>query len=115
MSKVQVQRIHSITGHNDAVYTLQGSDEPNKVFSAAGDGMVVLWDLHAPENGQLIARLPNSIYALHYNAKTDLLIAGHNYEGIHVLDWKNKREVASLLLTKAAIFDIQSYNDGVLV
>jgi WD40 repeat protein len=115
MSKVQVQRVHSITGHNDAVYCLQPSNDPGKFFSAAGDGMAVLWDLNEPDNGQLIARLPNSIYALHYDRKADVVIAGHNYDGIHVLDWQNKKEIGSLHLSKAAIFDIQQSGDHILV
>jgi WD40 repeat protein len=115
MSKVQVARVHSLTGHNDSIYTLQPSSAPGHFFSAAGDGMVVLWNLDDPENGQLIARLPNSIYGLHYHSKLDVLIAGHNYEGIHVLDWKNKKEIGSLQLTTSSIFDIQSTENFVLV
>ncbi len=115
MSKVQVQKLHSLTGHNDAIYTLQPCSEAPMFFSAAGDGMVVLWDLRQPENGQLIARLPNSIYSIYYDGDSDLLVAGHNYEGIHVLDWKNKKEIGSLQLTKAAIFDIQRFHSGILV
>lgn len=111
MHKIQVTRLHSLTGHNDSIYTLQPSSQPDQVFSAAGDGMVVLWDLTTPENGQLIAKLPNSIYALHYHRQQDILIAGHNYEGIHLLDWKNKKEIGSLQVTKAPIFDIQSTGD----
>ena len=115
MSKVQVARIHSLTGHRDAIYALQPSATPSQFFSAAGDGMVALWDLNSPEQGQLIAKLPNSVYALHYLADEDILVAGQNFEGIHLLDWKNKKEIGSLQLTKAAIFDIQSFDDMLLL
>lgn len=115
MSKIEVHKIHTLTGHRDAVYTLQPSNESNKIFSAAGDGMVVLWNLSHPEEGELIAKLPNSIYALHYLTKDNLLIAGHNYEGIHLLDWQNKKEVASLKLGVSSIFDIQSYDNDLLI
>jgi WD40 repeat protein len=115
MSNVQVSRLQTLTGHRDCVYTLAKSNEPHRFFSGAGDGMVVMWDLNNPESGELIAKLPNSIYALHYHSENDLLIAGHNYDGIHLLDWKNKKEIASLQLTKAAIFDIQSFNDHLFV
>lgn len=114
MSKVQVTRLQSLTGHREPVYTLQRSSSENKFFSAAGDGMVVLWDQAEPESGQLIAQLPNSVYALHFYEKNNILVAGHNYEGIHLLDWQNKKEKASLQMTKAAIFDIQSF-DGFFV
>lgn len=114
MSKVQVTRVQSLTGHREPVYTLQPSTTEHAFFSAAGDGMVVLWDQAKTETGQLIAQLPNSVYALHYYKTDDILIAGHNYEGIHLLDWQNKKEIASLQMTKAAIFDIQSF-DGYLI
>ena len=113
--KVQVQKLHSLTGHRDSVYTLQRSSTDRIIFSGSGDGMVVSWDLANPESGQLIAKLPNSVYALHHHPESDLLIAGHNYEGIHLLDWQNKREAGSLQLTKAAIFDIQSHDQHLLV
>lgn len=108
MTTVQVRKMHTLSGHNDCVYTLERSAENNLVFSGAGDGMVAVWDLNTPETGHLVARLPNSVYSLHYHHATTLLVAGHNYEGIHLLDWKNKKETGSLQLTKAAIFDLKS-------
>ncbi len=114
-SGVQVNRIHSLTGHRDCVYTLEPAGEDHLFFSGAGDGMVVAWNLEQPEEGDLIAKLPNSIYALHHLPQHNLLMVGHNYDGIHALDWKNKKEVASLHLSKASIFDIKSYGDELLV
>ncbi|MEJ1238828.1 WD40 repeat domain-containing protein [Chryseolinea sp. T2] len=108
MLKVQVDKLHTLTGHNQSVYALQPSSKLNVVFSAAGDGMVAMWDLEQPESGHLVARLSNSIYALHFHQPSNLLIAGHNYDGIHLLDWEERKEVGSLQLTGAAIFDIQS-------
>lgn len=113
MHKVNIAKTKVFTGHRDCVYTLQPSNKVNLFFSGAGDGMVVCWDMQNPDEGQLIAKLPNSIYALHYHAPSNLLLAGHNYDGIHVLDWENKKEVASLHLTRAAIFDIQSHANSV--
>jgi WD40 repeat protein len=113
--KVQVDKLHTLTGHNQSVYTLQPSSKANIVFSAAGDGMVAMWDLEQPETGRLIARLSNSIYALHYHPDSNLLIAGHNYEGIHVLDWEQQKEVGSLKVTASAIFDIQSMGHHLFV
>jgi FOG: WD40 repeat len=114
-SAVQVNRIHSLTGHRDCVYTLEPAGADHLFFSGAGDGMVVAWNLEHPEEGELIAKLPNSIYALHHLPKANLLIAGHNYDGIHALDWRNKKEVASLHLGKASIFDVKSFDDFLLV
>lgn len=115
MHKVNVAKIHAFTGHRDCVYTLQPAQTPSTFFSGAGDGMIVHWDQQNPDAGELIAKLPNSVYALHYHRESNVLMAGHNYDGIHFLDWENKKELASLHLTKAAIFDIQSFGNKIFV
>lgn len=112
---MKVEKIHSLTGHQDCVYTVESSDQAEQFFSAGGDGMVVKWDLSTLDEGDLIARLPNSVYAIHYLEKQDQLVAGHNYEGIHLLNWKEKKEVASLKLSSASIFDIKSFHDDLFV
>lgn len=83
MHKVNVAKLHTFSGHHDCVYTLQPSNQANIFFSGAGDGMIVRWDMKNPAEGELIAKLPNSIYALHYHPESNLLLAGHNYDGIH--------------------------------
>lgn len=108
MSKVQVNKIQSFTGHKDCVYTLATADQPHLFFSGAGDGMIVLWDLKNSGDGNLIAKLPNSVYALHHLSDQDILVAGQNYSGIHLFDYKNKKEISSLQLSPSAIFDMQS-------
>lgn len=115
MQKVNVVKLNTFAGHRDCVYTLQPSNQNNIFFSGAGDGMVVKWNLENPQEGELIAKLPNSVYGLLYHSENNLLLAGHNYDGIHVLDWENKKELASLHITKAAIFDIQSFGNRIFV
>ncbi len=112
---IEVNRLHTCKGHRDGIYTLQPADKENQFFSAAGDGMVVHWNMDEPDQGELIAKLPNSIYAMLYMKERDLLIAAHNYDGVHFLDWKNKIETSSLNLTKAAIFDLQVLDDKLFV
>ena len=115
MTGVQVSKLHTLTGHRDCVYTLVPSQKDSLFFSGSGDGMAVMWNLEEPETGAVIAKLPNSIYAMHYDESSNVLIVGHNYEGIHILDWENKSEVGSLQLTKAAIFDVKSHNGNLFV
>jgi WD40 repeat protein len=112
---VTVKKLHTFTGHRDSVYTLQPSDNDAVFFSAGGDGMVVQWNLATSDDGEVVARLPNSIYALHFHQPSGFLIAGQNYEGIHLLDWKHKREMGSLKLNKASIFDIQSVESRLFI
>ena len=56
-SNIQVQKITTLTGHRDCVYTLAPSGEEHIFFSAAGDGMVVAWDLNNPDTGELVAKV----------------------------------------------------------
>ncbi len=114
-SKMFVEKLHSFTGHKDCVYTIEPCGTLPFFFSAAGDGLVVKWDLLNPDNGELIANVPNSIYALHFLFEQNLLVAGQNYEGIHLLDWQSKKEIKSLKLSAAAIFDIKSHNELLFV
>ncbi|MBL6446458.1 WD40 repeat domain-containing protein [Fulvivirga sp. 29W222] len=115
MGKVNVSKLKTFTGHNDCVYTLERTQYDHMFFSGAGDGMVVFWNLMESENGQLIAKLPNSVYSLHYLKNQNLLVAGHNYDGIHLLDWEKKEEVGSLKMTDHAIFDINSFENHLYV
>jgi WD40 repeat protein len=106
--KLQVEKVATLTGHRDCVYSLERSGAENVFFSAAGDGMVVAWDLNNPENGELIARASSSVYALHYDQKRELLLIGQNQEGLQVIDLGSKQIIKSVALPKVAIFDIKS-------
>ena len=115
MSKVIVNKVGTLTGHRDCVYGVVQGRESHEVFSSAGDGMIVKWNLKDPENGELVAKLPNSVYALHYLRDLDLLLAGQNFEGIHLLDYRERKEIRSLKVTSKAIFDIRSLGDKLFV
>jgi WD40 repeat protein len=115
MKTAVVNKVQSFAGHRDCVYALQPSAISSIFFSGSGDGMVVRWDMQSPDQGELIAKLPNSVYALHYHPKSNVLIAGHNYDGIHLLEWETKKEVGSLHFTEAAVFDIQSVGSKLYV
>ena len=115
MSKIQVNKLHTLTGHNDCIYALKEGADPRYFYTGAGDGMVVEWDLDHPKDGVLLARLPHSVYALEVDPKRNFLIVGHNYEGIHVIDLEEKKESWNLKLSSAAIFDLKVFGDELFV
>jgi WD repeat-containing protein 61 len=115
MSKIQVNKLHTLTGHNDCIYALTEGSDPRFFYTGAGDGMVVEWDLDAPLHGKLIAKLPHSVYALAVDRERNHLIIGHNFEGIHVIDLNEYKEIWSLKLTNQAIFDIQVFGREIFV
>jgi WD40 repeat protein len=115
MQKITVSRLHTFTGHRDCIYTLASGAAPGVIFSGSGDGMVVAWHLDRPDEGKLLARLPHSVYALHFHEGSGMLVVGHNYEGIHLLHPAEASEKGSLQLTEAAIFDMVSHGNTLFV
>lgn len=114
MTPIQVQKKHTYTGHNDCLYTLERLDE-FCFFSAGGDGMVVRWDLRDPDNGDLMVKVPSSVYALSFYSASGILVVGQNFSGIHLIEVSTKKEIGSLALTSSQIFDIQTSEKGIYV
>lgn len=113
MPKIQVDKVKTLGGHSDCVYTLEKGPKPNTFFSSGGDGVVALWNLDDIENGRMIVKVPSSIYALCYYAERDVLIVGQNFDGIHLIDVTKKEEVGSIKLGTSAIFDIKVIKDRI--
>ena len=104
---INVQKLFSLDGHQDGVYALERGKEANVFYSAGGDGMIVEWDLNHPEKGQLIAKMKNSVYAIHHRKQENELIVGQNFEGIHIIDVVRRKEIRTLKISDSQIFDIQ--------
>lgn len=115
MSNIQVNKLNTLTGHNHSVFALSEGAEPTKFYTGSGDGMVVQWDLTHPKDGLLLAKLPNSVYALAVDKKRNWLFVGHNFEGVHVIDLNSNKEIWSLKITSNAIFDLKVIGDLLLV
>lgn len=107
MPKINVEKLQSLTGHKDCLYSIASGDKRNLIYTSGGDGLVVEWDLDNPGLGKMIAKVPNSIFAIHYNAEQNQLIVGQNFEGIHLIDLKSKAEQKSSKITSSYIFDIK--------
>ena len=114
MSKIEVKKLHTFIGHNDSLYCLEALDD-HRFFSAGSDGMVILWDLRSPDEGEVIAKVEGSVYAMTYISDDQTLIVGENNEGIHKIDLEKKKEVGSIQLGNHQIFDIESFEDKLWV
>lgn len=101
-----VTKIATLAGHRDAVYALTGG-AGGTVYSGSADGMVVGWDTTNPgRDGDLLARVENSVYALRHLPDRDLLVLGHNFQGIQVLRLDQKKLAHATALPPVAIFEI---------
>ena len=113
--EINVQKLYTLTGHKDCVYNLETGTSDNIFYSAAGDGMVVEWDLKNPETGKQIVRMKNSVYALHFLEGPQCLVIGQNFEGIHIISTDKYCEQGSLLVSNTQIFDIKSYGEHIYI
>ncbi|WP_139925929.1 WD40 repeat domain-containing protein [Hymenobacter sp. DG01] len=106
-SRPQVQKVATLTGHHDCVYALAGTAGQATFYSAGADGMVAAWNADAPgQDGELVAKVEYSVYALLHLPKQNLLVVGHNFQGIQVIDLARKKLAYATALPPAAIFDI---------
>ena len=101
-----VTRIATLAGHRDAVYALTGG-AGSQLYSGSADGMVVGWDAAAPErDGELLARVQNSVYALRHLPELGMLVLGHNFQGIQAIDLAGRQLAYATALPPVAIFEI---------
>lgn len=114
MSTIEVKKLHTFLGHNDSIYSLQELDE-DRFVSAGGDGMVVMWDLKSPDEGEVIVKVNGSVYALTYDPLEGFLYLGQNNQGVHKIDLKAKKEVKSIQLGEHQIFDLKLVNNRLWV
>ncbi|MEP1035133.1 WD40 repeat domain-containing protein [Ekhidna sp.] len=112
MGKIDVKKLHTFLGHNDSIYTLYRIDD-YRFVSAGGEGMVVLWDLRSPNEGEVIVKIKGSVYAITFDSKEGFLYVAQNNEGLHKIDLNLKKEVASIQLGDHQIFDLKIINDQV--
>lgn len=112
MPNIQVDKVKTIGGHSDCVYALERGPG-NTFFSSGGDGVIAHWDFNELDNGRMVAKVPSSVYALCYYAPREVLIVGQNFDGLHLIDIKEKKEIGSINLGTSAIFDIKVVKDRI--
>ncbi|MDB5272189.1 MAG: repeat-containing protein [Chitinophagaceae bacterium] len=113
MQSIEVEKIGMYSGHRDCIYGLLEGIAPQQFFSSGADGLVVAWDMKHPDQGELIAKLTNSVYALALDASTKRLWIGQNFQGVHLIDTVTRKEIKSAAITTSYIFSIL-FRDGLL-
>lgn len=112
MVKISIKKRDTFFGHSNSIYTLEPISG-HEFISSGGDGLVIRWDLSGSEGGEVVAKIPDSVYALGYDKLDNMLYVGHNNEGIHKIDLEEKKAVGSVKLGPHQIFDIQVVEDRI--
>ncbi len=105
---INIKHLHTLTGHNGAVYQLQKAGE-GAFLSAGGDGWVVRWDLHSEkiETGKLVAKTDTQIFSLLYEESTNLLVAGDMHGEIHFINTLDSAGTRRFKHHKKGVFGIK--------
>lgn len=106
MSPIQVKKTATYSGHRDCIYALAPGPTPEVFYTAGGDGLVVQWDTRKPDEGELMAKVEHSVYAIATDLAKNRMYVGHNYNGIHIIDIAQKKEIASTAITSAPIYSL---------
>ena len=114
MDRFRVKKPDIFSGHRDSIFCLAKMDD-HRFFSAGSDGMVILWDLFRPNEGEVIAKVGGSIYALSFDENNHMLYIGENHEGIHKVDMSQKKEAGFVRTGNYQLYDIRISNDMIWV
>ena len=102
---MQFSLVSRCLGHTGGVYDLiKISDK--EFLSASGDRLVVSWNMDSPEQGNLIARAADSIYAICFLSDTNELLIGQAKGEIHIIDLSTNQEKKLLKVNDKGVFSI---------
>jgi WD40 repeat protein len=110
---IHIQKRHTCTGHNAAIYTLAQGHSQRHFLTAGGDGWIVEWHLDDPEMGRVVATVDTQIFALCSLPNKARLVAGNMNGGIHWIDLEHPENTRNLQHHKKGIFDLIVCGDSV--
>ncbi len=109
---VEVVKIRDFVGHTQAVYALSYDPQTQSIYSGAGDGMIVQWQLSEPD-GKLVIRHNQAVYTLFCDQQ--YLISGTRSGIVSAFFLEDYSLKKHLQLCDAPIFEIVKYQSTYLI
>lgn len=104
--EVEIEKVQEFSGHRGSIFAQVADAAGRFLYSAGDDGVVVRWDLAAPElPGQALLRWERSIYALAL-AGEDLLAAGASDGTVYLLSLREKRVLFTFRKTAEPVYGL---------
>ncbi len=113
MSRIEVQKIAQLTGHNASIFALAADADAQHFLSAAGDGWIVRWNLENPDVGKLIAKVETQIFSLLNMPDLNKLVVGNMNGGVHWVDLENSENTKNIAHHQKGVFDIFRIGESV--
>ena len=110
---LEIEKLHTCTGHRGALYALAQGRDDRHVLSAGGDGMIVEWDLDQPETGKVVASIETQIFSLCPLPDYDRLVAGNMNGGVHWINLQQPEQTRNVQHHQKGVYDILAVRDVV--
>jgi WD40 repeat protein len=98
-------------GHQGSIYTLLKGDG-SAFYSGSGDKLVVKWDVNTPDEGEVVARASDAVYAILLLKEENVLLVGQASGGIHVINLTERAEKRLLKISHTSVFSLHLSPDG---
>ena len=108
---MKIEKITQLSGHKGAVYALGEGRTPQHIFTGAGDGWLVEWDLANHETGRLIANVEKNIFCLKYLKNQQRVVIGDMDGGIRFVDLENPDKTLNIKHHSKGCYNIQSFDN----
>lgn len=102
---LNIEKNNELTGHKSPLYSMIDYDEG--IITAGGDKLIVSWKDVNKNEGKVLAAATGPVYSLLWLNKNNLLLAGNDSGGIHVIDLHTQKETRLLKFHAAPVFDMQ--------
>ncbi len=105
---LKVEKVHTCSGHNAALYALAPGRTNRHFLSAGGDGWVVEWDLDDPDLGKLVASVETQCFSLCALPDPNRIVAGNMNGGLHWIDRESPDHTRNVLHHKKGVYAMES-------
>ncbi len=104
---IQVDLLHTFTGHDGPVYALEHGNDNESFFSGSGDKLVSSWNFDPAIPPTALIKVGAIVYSVCNVQEKNIILIGESNGGLHVVDMDKKQEVRFISHHQGGIFDIK--------
>ncbi|MBP6824961.1 MAG: WD40 repeat domain-containing protein [Saprospiraceae bacterium] len=110
---MNIEKIHTGTGHQAALYVLSAGKDTRHFLSGGGDGWIAEWNIDDPENGKLAVSVASRVFSICTLPNPNLLVAGNMDGGVHWIDRAMPGNTRNIQHHQKGVYDIIAAGDWV--
>lgn len=109
--RMEIQKVGTLSGHQNPIFTVESGSEPAMLFTAGNDKGVVQWDMEALSFKRILLPVQSSVYKLYLIPGTSLLAVGERRGLVTIVDTITGEVVATLEHHQRPVFGIIAFAD----